>query len=203
MALMHQETWVRFGTNGIGLSDHQNRYSSGVRVGSWVENEYGDTMQATLQPPAFQGTSTHMADFTVPQGNGVERAMKIGNVSNIDMAHGPEETHDQTLMTSTYDLAMCHADGEPRRVETMLWSGITKVDKEVPTGTHRKQTLLEKKRAQWAEDRDDEWKSAYKAEYRGVPGEEVKKQVQGLHLKQKSLSMAPRLHLSMGLREYI
>lgn len=45
MALMHQETWVRFGTNGIGLSDHQNRYSSGVRIGSWVENDFGDKMQ--------------------------------------------------------------------------------------------------------------------------------------------------------------
>jgi hypothetical protein len=45
MSLIHQETWVRFGTNGIGLSDHQNRYSSGVRVGNWVENEFGDQLQ--------------------------------------------------------------------------------------------------------------------------------------------------------------
>ena len=42
MSMLHQETWVRFGTNGIGLSDHQNRFSNGVRVGNWVENEFGD-----------------------------------------------------------------------------------------------------------------------------------------------------------------
>jgi hypothetical protein len=46
-------------------------------------------------------------------------------------AHGPEETHDQTHYTTTYDLAMCHADG-PRRVDTMLWSGITKVASSLP-----------------------------------------------------------------------
>ena len=45
MALVHQETWVRFGTNGIGISDHQNRFSNGVRVSNWVENEYGDNLK--------------------------------------------------------------------------------------------------------------------------------------------------------------
>ncbi|MGB1607228.1 MAG: hypothetical protein ACPIOQ_81635, partial [Promethearchaeia archaeon] len=48
MALVHQETWVRFGTNGIGISDHQNRYSNGVRVGNWTENEFGHEMAATV-----------------------------------------------------------------------------------------------------------------------------------------------------------
>lgn len=48
---MLQETWVRFGTNGIGLSDHQNRFSGGVRVGNWVENEYGNQQQVCLLPP--------------------------------------------------------------------------------------------------------------------------------------------------------
>jgi hypothetical protein len=42
MSMLHQETWVRFGTNGIGLSDHQNRFSNGVRIANWVENEFGD-----------------------------------------------------------------------------------------------------------------------------------------------------------------
>ena len=42
MSMLHQETWIRFGTNGIGLSDHQNRYSNGVRIANWVENEFGD-----------------------------------------------------------------------------------------------------------------------------------------------------------------
>jgi len=36
---------VRFGTNGIGISDHQNRFSNGVRVANWVENEYGDNLK--------------------------------------------------------------------------------------------------------------------------------------------------------------
>jgi len=45
MSLVHQETWVRHGTNGIGISDHQNRYSNGVRVANWVENECGDVLK--------------------------------------------------------------------------------------------------------------------------------------------------------------
>lgn len=49
MSMLHQETWVRFGTNGIGLSDHQNRYSNGVRVANWVENEFGDHLKKVRQ----------------------------------------------------------------------------------------------------------------------------------------------------------
>lgn len=58
MALVHQETWVRFGTNGIGISDHQNRYSNGVRVANWVENEFGDQLKVR--------SATSAEHFTVP-----------------------------------------------------------------------------------------------------------------------------------------
>ena len=40
--------------------------------------------------------------------------------------HGPDGVENMRLLTSTYDLTMSHAEG-PRRVDTMLWSGITKV----------------------------------------------------------------------------
>ena len=57
MSMLQQETWVRFGTNGIGLSDHQNRFRNGVRVGNWVENEYGDQLRKVL-------TRSHSFDET-------------------------------------------------------------------------------------------------------------------------------------------
>mmetsp|Transcript_26778 Transcript_26778/g.52231 ORF Transcript_26778/g.52231 Transcript_26778/m.52231 type:complete len:203 (-) Transcript_26778:135-743(-) len=200
MSLMHQETWVRFGTNGIGLSDHQNRYSDGCRVGNWVENEYGHQQQATMMPPSFQGVSTAMHDFTKPVvDEAVSRQTKIGNVSNIDMAHGPDETHDQTHLTTTYNLAMCHADG-PRRVDTMLWSGITKVDKSVPTQVASQMSLLEKKKAMWAKDREDTWKTAYGQQFHDVCAES--RQVNGKPMtKEPSLSKLPRTHIQCGFRE--
>ena len=61
--MLHQETWVRFGTNGIGLSDHQNRFSNGVRIANWVENEFGDHLtKVALQNIAF-------ASFVLTFGN--------------------------------------------------------------------------------------------------------------------------------------
>lgn len=47
---VHMETWVRNGTNGIGISDHQNRYSNGVRIANWTENQFGDDQQVRLPP---------------------------------------------------------------------------------------------------------------------------------------------------------
>mmetsp|Transcript_27541 Transcript_27541/g.69505 ORF Transcript_27541/g.69505 Transcript_27541/m.69505 type:complete len:203 (+) Transcript_27541:96-704(+) len=200
MSLMHQETWVRFGTNGIGLSDHQNRFSDGVRVGNWVENEFGHTQQAALVPPGFQGVSTAMSDFCTPvPEEAVTRQTKVGNVSNIDMAHGPDETHDQTHLTTTYNLAMCHADG-PRRVDTMLWSGITKVDRAVPTEVPATMSLLEKKKQMWAKDKEDNWHTAYNQQFHDVCAES--RRVNGVvATKVPSLSKLPRTHIQCGFRE--
>jgi hypothetical protein len=91
MALVHQETWVRFGTNGIGISDHQNRYSNGVRVANWVENEIGTNLNATTsEHVSFTGQSTVQADYVQrdrdPDGN---KVTALGNASNVQMVCGP------------------------------------------------------------------------------------------------------------------
>mmetsp|Transcript_43310 Transcript_43310/g.86910 ORF Transcript_43310/g.86910 Transcript_43310/m.86910 type:complete len:207 (+) Transcript_43310:1-621(+) len=205
MALVHQETWVRNGTNGIGLSDHQNRFSNGVCIGNWVENEYGDLLVQTTPQGVrpFDSKTIVQTDYVArqpdPDGG---KVTKISNSSNIDMAHGPDQAHDLTLMTTTYDLAHCHAEG-PRRVETVLWSGVTKVDKNVPTATAAKSSLLDKKKAEWAASRESTWQTAYGNQFQKYDG--ISRETRGVVAGKPgdyNFSRDKRPHLDMGLRGY-
>jgi hypothetical protein len=202
MSLVHQETWVRFGTNGIGISDHQNRYSNGVRIGNWTENEYGDELKATSSDHVpFTAESTAQVDYMQrdrdPDGS---KVTKLGNMSNVQMPHGPEQTHELTHMTSTYDLTMSHVEG-PRRVDTMLWSGVTKIDNGVPTAVHAKSSLLEKKKAEWAAAKESNWQTAYSKQY--VQPEGAEREMRGVVFRRKddaNFSKDRRPHLELGLR---
>lgn len=88
MALVHQETWVRFGTNGIGISDHQNRYSNGVRVANWVENDFGTNLNVSAAPltrvcEKLQQVIVHRtclsSEGDPPRGGGVRAACCRGS----------------------------------------------------------------------------------------------------------------------------
>lgn len=204
MSLVHQETWVRFGTNGIGISDHQNRYSNGVRVANWVENEFGDQLHAAGSDHVpFTGSSTVQADYIQrdrdPDGS---KVTALGNASNVQMPHGPEQVLDLTHMTSTYDLSISHVEG-PRRVDTLLWSGVTKVDNHVPTAVHAKTSLLEKKRQEWAKQKESNWQTAYSKQY--LQPEGAVRETRGVIGRRKddsNFSTDKRPHLEMGLRTY-
>jgi hypothetical protein len=91
---VHMETWVRNGTNGIGISDHQNRYSNGVRVGNWAENEFGDRMQAGgIEPPVFTTTTTAADSYRAYEKDLDDRRVtKIGNASNVEIVSLPQQT---------------------------------------------------------------------------------------------------------------
>lgn len=204
MALVHQETWVRFGTNGIGISDHQNRYSNGVRVGNWTENEFGHEMAATVADHhKFTSVSTAQADFVQrerdPDGN---KVTALGNNSQVQVPHGPDHMLDLTHMTSTYDLTMSHVEG-PRRVDTMMWSGVTKIDSQVPTAVAAKSSLLEKKRREWEAAKESTWKTAYSKQYTPEQYSGAVREMRGVTLrnpKEPAFSKTKRQHLDMGLR---
>jgi len=163
MAYVHQETWVRFGTNGIGISDHQNHYSNGVKVGNWVENQYGDALKETNhgRQPLDMRTTTQ-ADFIArtadPDAN--KKPTTIGNVSNVQMGQQREGEEETRQMISTYDLSISQVQG-PKRVDTVLWSGVTKVDRNIPQGVHERSSLLEKKKAEWKAAKESTWQTAY------------------------------------------
>mmetsp|Transcript_18512 Transcript_18512/g.51144 ORF Transcript_18512/g.51144 Transcript_18512/m.51144 type:complete len:136 (-) Transcript_18512:263-670(-) len=128
MSIVHQETWVRFGTNGIGLSDHQNRFSNGVRVGNWVENEFGDHLSKTASERILPATiSTNHDDF---RGEGLSdegaKPSAAAKETSATFYHGADKNQSMRLLATTYDLTFSHAEGQ-RRVDTLLWSGITKV----------------------------------------------------------------------------
>jgi hypothetical protein len=72
------------------------------------------------------------------------------------------------MMKTTYELAMCHEEG-PRRVDSFLWSGVTKIDQKVPAGGNGKMSLLEKKKAEWAAQKESTWQTAYKNQYLVCP----------------------------------
>ena len=121
---------------------------------------------------------------------------------------------------------MNHADG-PRRVDTLLWSGITKVrmpiidanitfphhrhlslltglfapqvDRAVPTDMPPKKSLIQQKREKWAADKQDTWHTAYKTQYNDVAAESLVQNGAPM-TKVASLSKNPLTHKTMGLR---
>jgi hypothetical protein len=73
------------------------------------------------------------------------------------------------------------------------------VDRAVPTQIPAPKSLLEKKKQQWKQDKEDTWKTAYTQQYHDVCAES--RQVNGEKAtKQPSLSKMPRTHQQMGLR---
>ena len=116
--------------------------------------------------------------------------------------HGPDRVHDLTHMTSTYDLSMSHVEG-PRRVDTLLWSGVTKVDNHVPTAVHAKTSLHEKKKQEWAAAKESNWQTAYGKQY--LQPEGAQREMRGVIQRRKddaNFSKDRRPHLDMGLRGY-
>jgi len=107
-----------------------------------------------------------------------------------------------THMTSTYDLSMSHVEG-PRRVDTLLWSGVTKVDNNVPTAVHAKTSLLEKKKQEWASAKESNWQTAYSKQYlQPEAGVREMRGVIGRRKDDSNFSTDRRVHLEMGLRGY-
>jgi len=116
--------------------------------------------------------------------------------------HGPDQVLNLTHMTSTYDLSMSHVEG-PRRVDTLLWSGVTKVDNNVPTAVHAKTSLLEKKKQEWASAKESNWQTAYSKQYlQPEAGVREMRGVIGRRKDDSNFSTDRRVHLEMGLRGY-
>ncbi len=116
--------------------------------------------------------------------------------------HGPDSVLSLTHMTSTYDLSISHVEG-PRRVDTLLWSGVTKVDNNVPTSVHAKTSLHEKKRQEWAASKESNWQTAYSKQY--LQPEGAQREMRGVIQRRKddaNFSTDKRPHIEMGLRGY-
>eukprot|EP00291_Cryptomonas_curvata_P019056 CAMPEP_0172174802 /NCGR_PEP_ID=MMETSP1050-20130122/13872_1 /TAXON_ID=233186 /ORGANISM="Cryptomonas curvata, Strain CCAP979/52" /LENGTH=132 /DNA_ID=CAMNT_0012846829 /DNA_START=224 /DNA_END=619 /DNA_ORIENTATION=+ len=110
-------------------------------------------------------SSTAQSDFTgAPLDDEGAKPCLAGTLTSASLPHGPDGIENQRLLTSTYDLTMSHAEG-PRRVDTLLWSGITKVDSKVPTTILEKGSLLDKKRAEWSAQRESPWRTAYDQQF--------------------------------------
>ena len=123
-------------------------------------------------------------------------------VGCVVQPHGPDTVLNLTHMTSTYDLSISHVEG-PRRVDTLLWSGVTKVDNNVPTAVHAKTSLHEKKRQEWAASKESNWQTAYNKQY--LQPEGAQREMRGVIQRRKddaNFSKDKRPHIEMGLRGY-
>jgi hypothetical protein len=97
---------------------------------------------------------------------------------------------------------MSHVEG-PRRVDTLLWSGVTKVDSNVPTAVHAKTSLLEQKKQQWAAAKESNWQTAYSKQY--LQPEPTERELRGVIIRRKddvNFSKDRRVHVEMALRDY-
>ncbi|KAJ1487159.1 hypothetical protein T484DRAFT_1942007 [Baffinella frigidus] len=175
---VHMETWVRNGTNGIGISDHQNRYSNGVRIANWTENQFGDDQQrGGIVPPVFNATTTARDDYRQYDKDPDDR--RVTNVASSGVQMGP------------------------RRVDSFLWSGVTAVDTKVPTSGNGKMSLLEKKRAEWKSEKESTWQTAYGKQY--LTPEAAPRQMKGVIMMRKddsNFKSDKRPHLEMNLRSF-
>eukprot|EP00960_Hanusia_phi_P073306 767982-Hanusia_phi.AAC.1 len=90
-------------------------------------------LSITLSQETGHGTSavdmktTTQADFIArtadPEAN--KKSTTIGNLSNVQMGQERDGEEETRQMISTYDLSISQVQG-PKRVDTVLWSGVTK-----------------------------------------------------------------------------
>lgn len=164
--LPQTETWVRFGPNGIGLSEHNNRYSAGVNIGNWVENKIGTTLQTNARL-ALQSETTHSSSYVQPDISGGTSAtfQPLSEVPRPLLLNRSIGMNKPTAdFSTTYELAHCHAAG-PRKVQDTMWSMDTKKNMELPETAAQSSSLLEKKKAEWAKQKESVYASTYQKNF--------------------------------------
>lgn len=181
------ETWVRFGSNGIGFLNHKNNYNPKSCMGNWQEAR----TVATLDKEApghvgFKGTSTLRADygpdsvdhskskhFTTahpPEAEGQLNVAAWPRSKDSLFANGDE--NERYLVSST-DLMYGHAAGYLRAHDT-LWAQSTIKNREVPVSVAPRTSLLEAKKKEWAAQADMSYSISSHEHYVSYP--EHKKQ---------------------------
>ncbi len=150
-------SWGRGTGEGIGLSGHKNEYISGVRIGNWVEEQFGreasaagDSLQKFMAAQETAETSaapTH--NMRVEPNLGVSADMLFSHGRNFSTKFGAAMTSLHFTDPSKRSYGATSND----RVHKSFFYGSKHIDAFVPLADPNPRTsLTEAKRAQWAKE---------------------------------------------------
>jgi hypothetical protein len=158
-ASMSAVMWGRGAGEGIGLSGHKNEYKKGVRIGNWVEEQFGREAE---------GCGDRMKEFTKRQEAAQVAAAKtaapepsrriepsMGVPGPMLFSHGREFNENyQASMTAlhfTDPSARAYGAQSNDRVHKSFFYGSKHIDQYVPkTNPNPRMALQTSKQADWA-----------------------------------------------------
>jgi len=139
-------------SDSIGLSGHKNEYTTGVRIGNWVEEQFGAEAQDNTIPSIR--FINEEAQAPKPGGKAVVE-IKRDEPAHMIFSHGPNP--NERFNASMNNLHYTHpGDREygatsSSRVHKSHFYGSKHVDTYVPLkDPNPRMTLTQKKQAQWA-----------------------------------------------------
>lgn len=137
----------------IGVSAHKNEYRSGVRIGNWVEEQFGD--EAPVAPKLQIAASPYAP--AMPLHGGRAAPPKPDEAADVLFSHGKEfgQSFQATSNGLHYPPPATReygATSSDRVHRTFFW-GSKRRDANCPlTDANAPTTLLDAKRQEWASD---------------------------------------------------
>ncbi|KAL1522399.1 hypothetical protein AB1Y20_017389 [Prymnesium parvum] len=148
--------WGRGAGEGIGLSGHKNEYQPGVRIGNWVEEQFG--REAPLTADSLKNfmkarEDARIASYVPPEPNKRVEPY-LGVPATMLFSHGKE--HGSRFLASMSALHYTDPSGREYgaksndRVHRTYYWGTKHIDYMVPQNDPNPRHLLsDSKRAQW------------------------------------------------------
>jgi len=148
--------WGRGAGEGIGLSGHKNEFKAGVRIGNWVEEQFG--VEAPMTKDALRNfmkaqEQAHTAAYVPPERN-VRVEPNLGVSAKMLFSHGKElgnkfEASMSALHYTDPTTRQYGAKSQDRVHKTYYW-GTKHIDAGVPMNDpNPRQALTNTKLARW------------------------------------------------------
>jgi hypothetical protein len=105
-AAMQSVPWGRGTGEGIGLSGHKNEFKTGVRIGNWVEEQFGQEAPKNCHQMENFHTAAEEAHVALAKAQSFERNQRVepnmGVPAKMLFSHG--KTHGETFGASMTEL---------------------------------------------------------------------------------------------------
>jgi len=152
VAAMEGIVWGRGAGEGIGLSGHKNEYKAGIRIGNWVEEQFGreapmsaDTLKNFMKAQEM----AHAAAYVPPERN-IRVEPNLGVPATMLFSHGKELGQKFVASMSSLHYTDPSAREMQDRVHKTYYWGTKHIDATVPANDpNPRQALSSSKRAQW------------------------------------------------------
>jgi len=157
---MQSVPWGRGTGEGIGLSGHKNEFKTGVRIGNWVEEQFG--AEAPMDNTRMEKylAAEEAAHVTLAKSQQLVRNERVepnlGVASNMLFSHGKE--HGEKYGASMTALHFSNPDSRDfgaeshDRVHKTFFYGSKHIDQFVPAvDPNARMNLTMAKQAEWAQ----------------------------------------------------